>query len=134
MTKERLRRVNELSEARLWKSLDNISERLGTIEKQLSEMVRLEEKVSNQEQVISRYGNRLDNHDKRLHETEIWQASYGDRSSFIKKDIRELKEKIEDIEYSRNVNKGHKDIGKEILKWITGILAGILIYTVTRGN
>ena len=58
-----LSNVNELSEQRLWKTLDSISERLTGIERQLGEVVRLEERINNHEQALSRYGNRLDNHD-----------------------------------------------------------------------
>ena len=134
-----LQNVNEISEARLWKTLDSISERLTGIESQLSEVVRLEERVNNHDQALARYGNRLDNHDQRLRESELWQANYGDRSSVerlvtnIQDEVSSLKKKIDDIESTRDVNKGQKDVGKEVLKWITGILGAILIYKITRG-
>lgn len=134
-----LQNVNEISEARLWKTLDSISERLTGIESQLSEVVRLEERVNNHDQSLARYGNRLDNHDQRLRESELWQANYGDRSSVerlvsnVQDDVASLKKKIDDIESTRDVNKGQKDVGKEVLKWIAGILGAILIYKITRG-
>lgn len=134
-----LQNVNEISEARLWKTLDSISERLTGIESQLSEVVRLEERVNNHDQALARYGNRLDNHDQRLRESELWQANYGDRSSVerlvtnVQDDVASLKNKIDDIESTRDVNKGQKDVGKEVLKWIAGILGAILIYKITRG-
>lgn len=134
-----LQNVNEISEARLWKTLDSISERLTGIESQLSEVVRLEERVNNHDQALARYGNRLDNHDQRLRESELWQANYGDRSSVerlvtnVQDDVASLKKKIDDIESTRDVNKGQKDVGKEVLKWIAGILGAILIYKITRG-
>jgi chromosome segregation ATPase len=137
---EGLSTVNEVSEARLWKTLDSISERLGGIDKRLSELVRLEERVNNHEQALSRYGNRLDNHDKRLHESEIWQASYGDKSSLertissIKKEIHDINLKVDDLENKGHVSRGQKDVVKEILKWVTGLLAGILVYMITRGT
>jgi chromosome segregation ATPase len=134
-----LQNVNDVSEARLWKTLDSISERLTGIESQLSEVVRLEERVNNHDQALARYGNRLDNHDQRLRESELWQANYGDRSSVerlvtnVQDDVASLKKKIDDIESTRDVNKGQKDVGKEVLKWIAGILGAILIYKITRG-
>jgi hypothetical protein len=132
--------VNELSEARLWKTLDNISERLGTIEERLAEVVRLEERVNSHEQALSRYGNRLDTHDKRIHDSEIWQASYGDKSSLertissIKKDLHDTRLKIEDLESNGNIRRGQRDISKEIFKWVAGILGAILVYTLTKGS
>lgn len=134
-----LQNVNEISEARLWKTLDSISDRLTGIESQLSEVVRLEERVNNHDQALARYGSRLDNHDARLRESELWQANYGDRSSVerlvtnVQDDVSSLKKKIDDIESTRDVSKGQKDVGKEVLKWIAGILGAILIYKITRG-
>lgn len=132
-----LENVNDLSGARLWKALDTISDRLTSIEKQLSEVVRLEERVNNHEQALSRYGNRLDGHDRRLHETELWQASYGDKSSVermitnVQVELTTIEKKVEDLELSKNVTKGQRDVGKEILKWVVAILSAILIYKIT---
>lgn len=134
-----LKNVNEISEARLWKSLDSISDRLTGIESQLSQLVRLEERVNNHDQALARYGSRLDNHDARIRESELWQANYGDRSyverliNTTQEDINSIKRKVDDIESTRDINKGQKDVGKEILKWVSGILAAILIYNITKG-
>lgn len=134
-----LSNVNELSETRLWKTLDSISERLTGIERQLGEVVRLEERVNSHEQALSRYGSRLDNHDRRIHEAEIWQASYGDKSSVerlvtnVQEEVASIKKKVDDLESAKDVNKGQKDVGKEILKWVVGILGAILVYKITRG-
>jgi len=131
--------VDQLSEARLWKSLDDIMDRLTTIESQLSEVVRLEERVNNHDQALSRYGNRLDNHDIRIRESELWQANQGDKSSVerlisnVQTDISKLKSKVDELESNKDINKGQKDIGKEILKWIVGILGAVIIYRITRG-
>lgn len=129
-----LSNVNELSETRLWKTLDSISDRLTNIERQLGEVVRLEERVNNHEQALSRYGNRLDSHDRRLHETELWQASYGDKSSVerlvtnVQEEVSSLKKKVDDLESSKDIIRGQRDIGKEVLKWLAGIFAAIIIY------
>lgn len=134
-----LSNVNELSEQRLWKTLDSISERLTGIERQLGEVVRLEERINNHEQALSRYGNRLDNHDRRLHDTELWQASYGDKNSVerlitnVQEEVSGLKKKVDDLESSKDVIKGQRDIGKEVFKWLAGILAAILIFKLTKG-
>lgn len=131
--------VNELSETRLWKTLDSISERLTGIESQLSEVVRLEERVNSHTQVLSRYGSRLDNHDTRIRESELWQANFGDRSSVerlitnVQDDVGALKKKIDELESSKDVIKGQRDIAKEVFKWLAGILAAILIFKLTKG-
>ena len=137
--KRSLSEVNELSETRLWKALDTISNRLTGIESQLSEVVRLEERVNNHDQALSRYGNRLDNHDNRLRESELWQANFGDRSSVerlvsnVQGEVSVLKSKIDNMDSASDVNKGQKDVAKELLKWIVGILGAILAYKITRG-
>jgi chromosome segregation ATPase len=134
-----LSNVNELSETRLWKTLDSISDRLTSIERQLGEVVRLEERVNNHEQALSRYGNRLDTHDRRLHETELWQASYGDKSSVerlvtnVQEEVGSLKKKVDQLESSKDIIAGQRDIGKEVLKWLAGILGATLVYMLTKG-
>lgn len=132
--------VNELSEARLWKTLDGISNRLSGIESQLSEVVRLEERVNNHEKALSRYGNRLDEHSARIRESELWQANYGDRSSLerllehVQVDVSGLRSKVTEIESDISTNKGQKDVGKEVLKWISAVLAAIVIYKINKGS
>lgn len=134
-----LENVNELSETRLWKTLDSISERLTGIESQLSEVVRLEERVNSHDQALSRYGSRLDNHDIRIRESELWQANFGDRSSVerlitnVQDDVGNLKKKIDQLESTTDISKGQKDVSKEVLKWLVGIIGAILIYKLTRG-
>lgn len=134
-----LENVNELSETRLWKTLDSISERLTGIESQLSEVVRLEERVNSHDQALSRYGSRLDNHDTRIRESELWQANFGDRSSVerlitnVQDDVGNLKKKIDRLESTTDISKGQKDVSKEVLKWLVGIIGAILIYKLTRG-
>lgn len=132
-------KTDDLSESRLWKLLDGISDRLSGIENKLSEVVRLEERVSHHEETLRRYGNRLDNQDSRLRETELWQANTGDRSSverLITNIHGELDKVINDVsglKENQNINKGQKDVGKEILKWAVAILGGILVFKFTRG-
>ena len=131
--------VSELSETRIWKALDNIADRLSGIESQLSDIVRLEERMNNHEHAIIRYGKRLDSHDNRLREAELWQANHGDRSSSerlisnIQDEVKVVVKKVDVLESNKDVATGQKDIGKEILKWIAGILAAILIWKSTKG-
>jgi hypothetical protein len=134
-----LSQVNELSEARLWKTLDGISDKLTVVESQLTEVVRLEERVNGHDQAISRFGAKLDNHDRRIHEAELWQAGSGDKSSTermivtFKEEVVALKKKLEDLQNSGNVIKGQRDVGKEILKWVAGILSATIVFILTRG-
>jgi DNA repair exonuclease SbcCD ATPase subunit len=134
-----LSEVNEVSEARLWKTLDLISERLRGIESQLTEVVRLEERVNSHEQALSRYGNRLDSHDSRIRESELWQANHGDKASVerlvsnVQSEVTNIKKKIELLESNNNVNRGQKDVTVKIVAWIGGILAAIIIYSVNKG-
>lgn len=66
--------MDKVSEQRLWKSLDEISDRLTNIESKLSEIVRLEERVSSHQETIKRYGGLLDKLDDRVRSLENNQS------------------------------------------------------------
>ena len=121
---------DDLSEPRLWRVLDGISNRLSNIEHQLSEVVRLEERVKSHEQALSRYGNRLDSHDKRLHESELWQAGLGDHST-IERTVADMGLRVKNLETTGSVDKGQKNVSKEILKWLAGLLAAFIMFKIT---
>lgn len=136
---EKVASVSELSETRIWKVLDKIADRLTSIESQLSDIVRLEERMNNHENAISRYGQRLDHHDSRLRETELWQANHGDRSSSerlisnIQEEVSGVTKRVGLLEHNKDITTGQKDVGKEVLKWTAGILASILMWVLTKG-
>jgi len=123
---------------RLWRVLETIEKRLSGIEGKLEKVIRLEERVTNHEQVIVRFGKRLDSGDERMMRLELWQAEHnpdmilnalkGNSDS-----IELVKREISDIISRSDVNTGRMDISKTILKWLSGILAAILIYQFTRG-
>ena len=129
--------VTELPDQRLWKLLDAMDVRLKGIEVLLTNVVRLEERMNNHENALKRYGNRLDEHALRIHETEIWQAEHGSRSASDRK-LKDVKEQITDaisridsLEGIKDIGKGQRDIFKELLKWMVGILTAILIWKAT---
>lgn len=135
--------VDQITEARLWKALDGISSRLSNIEDKLSNVIRLEEKVNNHDDTLARFGNRLDIHEKKIHSSELWQANRNDlyRIETIERTIKEVSDKVDvvkqeqdAIKESSNVDKGQKDIWKEILKWISTIFGGIIIFMMTNGD
>lgn len=126
-------------ETRLWKVLESIEKRLGGIEQKLENVVRLEERVNNHDEVIVRYGNRLDEGDHRMRKLELWQAEHNpDMIITTLKSNRDtidvIKNEVDSLKETGHVNKGRKDISKEILKWVAGILAAIIIYQATRGS
>lgn len=131
--------MEQFSIARLWKLLDSMQDKLGNIETQLKEVVRLEERVNGHDHALSRYGNRLDNHDMRLRESELWQANHGDRASIermitnVQENVKVISDKVDIVERQLDIGKGHKDVGKEALKWIAGILSAIIVVLLTRG-
>jgi len=130
--------VTDLSDQRLWKLLDAMDVRLKEIEVLLTNVVRLEERMNNHENALKRYGNRLDEHTLRIHETEIWQAEHGSRSSSdrvlksIKEQIADAIARIDSLEGIKDIGKGQRDIFKELLKWAVGILTAILIWKATK--
>ena len=129
---------DEVNNMRLWRVLETIEKRLSGIEGKLEKVIRLEERVSKHEQVISRFGKRLDAGDERMMRLELWQAEHnpdmilnalkGNSDS-----IELVKREVSDIISRSDVNTGRLDISKTILKWLSGILAAILIYQSTRG-
>jgi hypothetical protein len=123
---------------RLWRVLETIEKRLSGIEGKIEKVIRLEERVTNHEQVIARFGKRIDEGDYRIRKVEMWQAEHNPDMiiSTLKANadtIDILRGKIGDLEDTINVNRGHKDIGKGILMWTSSILAAIIIYQATRG-
>jgi hypothetical protein len=129
----RLAKVSDLSDNRVWQSLDTISKRLSSIESQLTEVVRVEERVNYHDKMLSSYGKTLERHEGRIQDSELWQANCGDRTSVegTVKDIRlevvSLRDKISSLEAIKDVSSGQKDVGKEILKWTVGILGTIIV-------
>jgi len=125
-------------ESRLWRVLETIERRLSGIEGKLEKVIRLEERVTNHEQVIVRFGKRLDNGDERMMRLELWQAEHnpdmiltalqGNADS-----IQLVKAQVSELTTASDIDSGRRDITKTILKWLAGILAAIIIYQATRG-
>ena len=51
----------------------------------------------------------------------------------VQQEVSSLKKKVDDLESSKDVIRGQRDIGKEVLKWLAGIFAAIIIYMATKG-
>ena len=125
-------------ESRLWRVLETIERRLSGIEGKLEKVIRLEERVTNHEQAIGRFGKRLDNGDERMMRLELWQAEHnpdmiltalqGNADS-----IKLVKAQVSELTTASDIDSGRRDITKTILKWLAGILAAIIIYQATRG-
>ena len=129
---------DEVDNMRLWRVLETIEKRLSGIEGKLEKVIRLEERVNKHEQLMARFGKRLDSGDERIRKVEMWQAEQNPdmiisnlKATADTLDI--LRGKIGDLEDTSNVNRGHKDIGKGVLMWTSSILAAIIIYQATRG-
>lgn len=123
----------------LHKILESIDKRLTGIETKLESVVRLEERVSNHEQVISRYGRRLDEGDTRVRKLELWQAEHNPDLIITtiksnQENIDTVKKEVSTLKETGIHNRGQRDIVKETLKWVAGILAAIIIYQATRGT
>ena len=132
--------MDDFSNTRLWKTLDGITHQLGSIQDQLQDMARLQEKVNTHAETLQRFGNKLESYDERQRKIELWQAERGDRSSGEKL-VQRMATRIEDIEKRADIleikggiSKGEKDTAKEVLKWISGILGGLLIWLITQGS
>jgi len=125
-------------DSRLWGVLETIEKRLSGIEAKLEKVIRLEERVDNHEQVIARFGKRLDSGDERMMRLELWQAEHNpdmilDSIKANSDSIELVKREVRDIISRSDVSTGRTDVTKTILKWLAGILAAIIIYQATRG-
>lgn len=136
--KEGIRDMSEVSERRLWKTLDTIVNRLQGIEAQMATVVRLEERMHNYEDTVIRHGRRLDDHGNRVRDIELWQANHGDRSSnerligSIQKELEVLRKNLNVLSASKNRTDGEKDVSKAVFKWLSGILAALLLWVLTK--
>ena len=138
------RQVDEVADQRLWRALDSINDRLSAIEGKLGEVVRLEERAKIQEQLLTSCNRRLEDHGRRIHDAELWQAGYGDKEevtrgiSELKTEVGKLRRKVDNLESHTDVSKGHRDIAKEVLKWVATVsatvLAAFLIFQLNRGG
>lgn len=132
-------RVSDEAQNRLWETLDRMSDKLVVIEKQLSEVVRIEERVNFHDNQITRYGASLEKLSDRIQIVEMWKArqreSNYDDSMFdvMRRGIKSNSKKIMHIEEISHETKGQKDVVKELLKWISVVLGGIVVYYITRG-
>lgn len=139
--------MDNTSESRLWQTLDAICERLTGIETQMTDIVRLQERLTNHEEALSRYGRRLDDHSHRIRTTELWLADHGDPSACShaamnlrddikllasKEDVSAVVVRVKDLEGNGLRNTGQKDVAKEMLKWASVVLASIVVYFITR--
>ena len=129
---------DEVNNMRLWRVLETIEKRLSGIEGKLEKVIRLEERVDNHEQVIARFGKRLDSGDERMMRPELRQAEHNpdmilDSIKANSDSIELVKREVRDIISRSDVSTGHTDVTKTILKWLAGILAAIIIYQATRG-
>ena len=126
--------ISSMQEARLYKALEGIDTRLTGIESQLVTIVRLEERVSNHEKTLGRFGSRLEEQDDRVRNMELWQAHHKDigNTAEFKEDIENLENAVKTLQSTSNISKGQKDIGKEILKWVVATLTTVLIWLLTR--
>ena len=122
---------------RMWKVLESIEVKLSAIEGKLESLIRLEERVNNHDEVIARYGGRLDVADGRMMRIELWQAEHN--PDFIltnikinKENIETVKQDVSNLKKTGHVNSGRKDITKEIFKWLSVVLAGIVVFVTTR--
>jgi len=131
--------MSEVSERRLWKALGDISSRLGGIEVQLSDVVRLQERMHSHEETNKRYGRRLEDHDDRVRNIELWQANHGDRSTnerlliAIQRDMGNLKKDVIAIQNLNSRVNGQKDVSKTMLQWLVAILLVTLTWALNKG-
>lgn len=128
---------SHLFEVRLENTLKDISKRCTNIESQLTDIARLQERVNNHTHVIDRFGNRLDLHEGRLHNAELWQADHGDKSYFkdtiysVGKRIDNLEKNVDLIESHIDKTTGMSSVVKEILKWTAALFGAIVMAKIT---
>ena len=126
----------DFANARLFRALDAISDRLNTIELQLQQIVRLEEQVKTLGDAISRAGNRLELHDSRIRDVELRSVgvtNFGPDIQHLKDQVVSLRERQTTSETGTAQTTGERGVWKDILKWGGGMLAAMIVYTFTQG-
>lgn len=129
--------VTDFSDKRLWKVLDTMDIRLKGIETLLTNVVRLEERMNGHEGALKRYGTRLDEHGFRIHEVEIWQATYGDKRTLdralqsLRNAAHELTDRVDALEGHKDTTTGQKSIYREIVKYLGTFVLAYLIWKAT---
>lgn len=132
--------LSELDEKRLWKHFDNLFERLSSIEYQLSDIIRLQERVDNHGEVLERFGARIDSHEERIRENELWQARQGERASLERRmasladTVDALQNGIHNVDKTQSRNLGQKDVSGQIAKWVAGIFAAWIVFNLTNNK
>jgi len=113
-----------------------VSGRLAGIERVLTELAALKEKIQSHDRELVRHGRLLDNHNDRLHEGELWRERHGDTDktdkiiTSIRQDIVEVHNKIDDAVVVDSRTEGQKDVVKEILKWVSMISIGVILFLI----
>ena len=152
---------SSLSTARVYKSLDGIAERLSGIESQLALIGRLEERVNNHDQQISRIENQHSSADSRLRHVEVTSAGMGgvpnevmsikdtqrrimdtqrELSSLpgqladLKRDLAEVTAKTETLERGHSVLHGQRIILGRLAMIVGTIVSSLIVYALTAGG
>ena len=95
--------------------------------------------ASNASSAPSGLSGRLDKQENKMHDSELWQAHQGDKSSVerlitnVQKEVSDLRTDFDGVKSTQDRNIGQKDISKEVLKWAVGILGTMLVFIFTKG-
>ncbi len=123
--------------ARLNKQLDTILAEISELNRKFAQVIRLEERVENHHEVLSRFGTKIDTHDERLHQVELSIARAPNSSATekrvesISRQIDSLENKIHGMDNYDSKSEGRKEVVSKITKWVMGVVAAILIFHLT---
>lgn len=101
--------VSYEAENRIWIELNTIS-------KNLKELVRIGERVDNHGEILQRHLEKLDNLERRIQESELWRAEFGDKDK-SNETISELRNQIEDLKSKSDKNETIKEIAFQFGRW-----------------
>lgn len=118
--------MTQLSETRLWKVLDGMTERLGSIESGLKEVAALGERVNNHGDSLRRIGKKVDTIDDRQRDTDLALAPIAAFERLVKhmrsdadnfkdshaKDMRQIDDDFNDLK--KDLDQRLDDIKKAI--------------------
>lgn len=121
---------------RLYRQLDEISNSVKAVQKDMEGVIRLQEKVNTHEDKLTKLDNGVDELEERTRLIELWQAERSDTAYFdaalagFTSKINSLESDIKAIQQAKNINKGEADVAKSVFKWATGLLATVLAGTI----
>ncbi len=124
-------------EIRIWAVLDKIDKRLSFIEKSALNVVRLDERVNNQNEILNRHGIAIEEHSNRIRQSELNLTEYKTNGGHVsgtvtdvKKELSNIYNELNSLKASNKANSAIRKIVSAIIFWIGGIISAYILFKI----